>query len=126
MNSSTIWTEHGVDWKVVGQLHTKDILTFVEEIAQSPRLNELKYFFWDVTEVTEYVDDDDDVELSANYSVSLEVYNNRLAGALIANTPAMLAFCEEYIKTMKAMESPWEMKVFSDLDEARKWIESKV
>ena len=126
MSRTTTWTEQGVIWKVDGVLHTQDILVFVEEAARSPRLNDLKYFLWDVTDVIGYVDDEDDVELSANYATSLELYNSSLIGALIAKTPAMLTLCEDYIQTMAEMKSPWVMKVFSELDDANNWIESKL
>ena len=126
MSRTTTWTEQGVIWKVDGVLHTQDILVFVEEAARSPRLNDLKYFLWDVTDVIGYVDDEDDVELSASYATSLEVYNSRLIGALIATTPIMLTLCEDYIQTMAEMKSPWVMKVFSELDDANNWIESKL
>lgn len=124
MGRTTTWAEYGVTWTVDGILHTKDILVFVEEAAQSPNLDRMKYFIWDVSEVTEYINDEDDIELSAHYATSLELYNSRLIGALVTTTPSMQVLCEEYIETMVAMKSPWTMKVFSERDEASKWIES--
>ena len=126
MARTTRWTDHGVLWTIDGVMHTRDALVFVEEAAQSPKLGDLKYFIWDVTGVTEHIDDEDDVELTSTYAASLELYNRHIIGTLIANTPLMVALSEEYLRTMKANDTPWEMKIFNDMEEGNKWLESKL
>jgi len=126
MGRTTTWTDHGVIWTIEGVMHTRDTLVFVEEAAKSPNLDRLKYFVWDVTGVTEHIDDEDDVELTAHYAASLEVYNRHIIGTLIANTPLMLALSEEYLKTMTENNTPWEMKIFNEREAGNRWIESKL
>lgn len=124
MSHTTTWTNESVLWVVEGVLTSAEIMEFLEELTESDTFDQISYFIWDTTRVTKMRIDADDAELSATFSSSLSIYNKRLVGVLLVDD-AVAEFAEGYVSSMEGTGSAWILSVQRNMDQAKKWIDSK-
>ena len=124
MSHTTTWTNESVLWVIEGVLTSSEMMEFLEELTESNKFNQISYFIWDTTRVTKMCIDADDAELSATFSSSLSIYNKRLVGVLLVDD-AVAEFAEGYVSSMEGTGSAWILSVQRNMDQAKKWIDSK-
>ncbi|MBL4584509.1 MAG: hypothetical protein JKX83_07820 [Pseudomonadales bacterium] len=124
MSHKTVWEELGVYWKIEGTLTSTELFEFNEELLEANAIDKIKHFLVDCLDVTTYLDDTDDAELTATQSTSITMYNKKLVGAFVLDTPLLDGLVKDYVANMAAMGAPWELEQFDNLEDARNWLKS--
>ena len=120
----TTWEDNGVHWDVSGELDSDEVVEFNEELSNCRRLTELTYFIWDSSKVTIISADKDDAALASVFGKLISKYNEGIKGAFVASDCHLKALVQEYIDYAKGLDSAWELMLFEDADDARKWVAS--
>lgn len=105
MTHTTTWEENGIYWDIYDVLESDEVIEFNEELSDNGRLEELSYFIWEATKVTNINIDKDDANLAAIFSKSINEYNKKMKGAFIVHDSGLQALVQEYINHSDALGS---------------------
>lgn len=122
MTHTTTWEENGIYWDIYDVLESDEVIEFNEELSDNGRLEELSYFIWEATKVTNINIDKDDANLAAIFSKSINEYNKKMKGAFIVHDSGLQALVQEYINHSDALGSTWTFMLFDNIEDARKWV----
>ena len=115
------WELNGVYWKYSGKVVGNEIVDASTSIYGDARFITLKYKFIDFFDVETVDIDKTQLALIAYQHLAAERANPYLKNAILIKTGQKLAYkFAEFFK-----KSSWEVKVFTDLDEANKWAGRK-
>ena len=113
-----IWEENGVYWKYTGKVEGGEIVDASTSIYGDARFSTLKYKFVDFYHVQSVEIDKSQLALIAYQHLAAERANPYLKNAIVVKTGHKLA--HQFAAFFK--KSSWEVKVFTDLDEANTWV----
>lgn len=114
-----VWEENGVYWKYSGKVVGREIVDTSTSIYGDERFIALKYKFVDFLDVETVDIDKDQLALIAYQHLAGERANPYLKTAiLIKSNTKNIAY--EFAAFFK--NSSWEVKVFTDLGAANKWV----
>ena len=116
-----VWEESGVYWKYSGNVSGKEIIEASTSIYGDARFVTLKYKFVDFLDVNNFEMDQDQLALIAYQHLAAERANPYLKNAILIKTGHKMAtMAHEFAGFFD--KSSWEVKVFTDLDEANSWV----
>ena len=112
-----IWEDNGVYWKYSGRVVGKELVDASTSIYGDARFIHLKYKFVDFYDVESVEVNKDELALIAYQHLAAERANPYLKNAILIKSGHKLAreFASYFSK------SSWEVKVFTDLDQANNW-----
>lgn len=119
MGYATEWEDHGVVWRYWGQVDGEELLHSNMEIYGDERFDALKYQIVDLTRITEFNVTRDDMMTIAAYDKAAAMSNPRIRIAVVTHHTAARTLTRLYETTNT--ESPWTVRLFEDLNEARRW-----
>ena len=112
------WENNGVYWKYSGKVAGNEIVDASTSIYGDPRFITLKYKFVDFLNAESVEIDKTQLALIAYQHLAAERANPYLKNAILIKPGLKMAY-----KFADFFEnSSWEVKVFTDLDEANKWV----
>lgn len=120
MAYQTVWEENGVYWKYNGKITGDEIVEASTSIYGDPRFSTIKYKFVDFLDVESIAINDDQLALIAYQHLATERANPYLKNAILAKSNDQLNLAYEFAAFFD--KSSWEVKIFTDSDEANKWV----
>ncbi len=116
-----VWEDNGVYWKYTGNVAGSEIVEASTCIYSDPRFVTLKYKFVDFLDVEAVDINKDQLALIAYQHLAAERANPYLKNAILIGTDQKMAY--EFAAFFE--KSSWDVKVFTDLVEASKWVGRK-
>lgn len=120
---------HNTDWNEKGCIvHISEKLTYKEiemincELTSNYSFDDIKYFIRDLTAVNSFEISEDELEYEAYINLGASLYKKRLKGAFVIKLKKVEDYVKFYIDTSKNIGNPWEQKIFSNFDDAFKWV----
>jgi len=113
-----VWEANGVYWKYNGKVDGNELIDASTSIYGDPRFITLKYKFVDFVDVEVVEIDKSQLELIAYQHLAAERANPYLKNAILIKSGHRMA--HEFAAFFS--KSSWEVKVFTDLDKANKWV----
>lgn len=113
-----VWEDNGVFWKYSGNVTGDEIIDASTSIYGDARFITLKYKFADFVDVVNIEIDESQLALIAYQHLAAERANPYLKNAILIKSGHRMAhaFASFFSK------SSWEVKVFTDLNEANNWL----
>ena len=116
-----VWEDNGVYWKYSGNVAGTEIIDASTSIYGDARFITLKYKFVDFFDVDNFKMDKDQLALIAYQHLAAERANPYLKNAIFIKSGHKVAqMAHEFAAFFN--KSSWEIKVFTDLDEANNWV----
>jgi len=116
-----VWEDNGVYWKYTGNVAGDEIIDASTSIYGDARFITLKYKFVDFIDVVNFKIDKSQLALIAYQHLAAERANPYLKNAILIKAGhKMEQLAHEFATFFK--KSSWEVKVFTDPDEANKWV----
>ena len=112
-----IWEPNGVYWKYSGTVAGDEIIEASTSIYGDPRFSTLKYKLVDFLDVESIKIDKNQLALIAYQHLATERANPYLKNAIVIRQGHKIA--QEFAAYFS--KSSWEVKIFTDLDEANNW-----
>jgi hypothetical protein len=120
MAHELVWESNGVYWKYSGNVTGNEIIDASTSIYGDARFITLKYKFVDFFDVKNFEMDQSQLALIAYQHLAAERANPYLKNAiLIKPDHKMTQMAHEFAAFFG--KSSWEVKVFTNLEEANKW-----
>ncbi len=120
MTCQIIWEKDGVYWKYSGNVSGDEIVEASTSIYGDPRFSTMKYKFVDFLDVEHIEISDDQLALIAYQHLATERANPYLKNAILAKSDDNLSLAYEFASYFD--KSSWAVRVFTDQDEADKWV----
>lgn len=117
-----IWEDNGVYWKYTGKVTGQELIEASTSIYGDERFVDLKYKFVDFYDAESIEISKDELALIAYQHLAAERANPYLKNVILVKSDDALA--HEFAAFFT--RSSWEVKVFTDPDEANKWVQRKV
>ncbi len=115
-----VWEDKGVYWKYSGNVTGKEIIDASTSIYGDARFITVKYKFVDFFDVDNFDMDKSQLSLIAYQHLAAERANPYLKNAILINAGHQISkMAHEFAAFFS--KSSWEIKVFTDPDEANKW-----
>lgn len=113
-----VWEKNGVYWKYRGKVTGNEIVDASTSIYGDIRFGTLKYKFVDFLDVDSVEIDKSQLALIAYQHLAAERANPYLKNAILVKSGQKIA--HEFAAFFD--KSSWEVKVFTDRDEANEWV----
>ena len=115
-----VWEDNGVYWKYSGNVAGNEIIDASTSIYGDPRFITLKYKFVDFVDVDDFEMDKNQLALIAYQHLAAERANPYLKNAILIRPDHKVSrMAHEFADFFN--KSSWEVKVFTDMDEANNW-----
>ena len=116
-----VWEDNGVYWKYSGNVSGNEIIDASTSIYGDARFIALKYKFVDFLDVVNFEMDQSQLALIAYQHLAAERANPYLKNViLIKQGHKITQMAHEFAAFFN--KSSWDVKVFTDLDEANSWV----
>jgi len=116
-----VWENNGVYWKYIGDVVGNEIIEASTSIYGDARFITLKYKFVDFSDVENLVMDQSQLALIAYQHLAAERANPYLKNAILIKSGHKITQMAHEFATFFD-KSSWEVKVFTDLEEANYWV----
>jgi hypothetical protein len=113
-----VWEDKGVYWKYRGRVTGNEIVEASTSIYGDPRFITLKYKFVDFLDADSVDIDRNQLALIAYQHLAAERANPYIKNVILINAGNQ-AVADEFASFFD--KSSWEVKVFTDMDEANRW-----
>ena len=116
-----IWEPDGVYWKYSGEVSGQEIIDATTQVYGDARFDQLKYKLVDFLDTENIEISMEQVALIAYQHRAAELSNACIYTAIVAKPDHKLAnkFAEFFV------DSKWEVKVFTNMDDANRWLNRK-
>jgi hypothetical protein len=113
------WEDNGVYWKYTGKVVGQELIEASTSIYGDERFVDLKYKFVDFYDADSIEINKDELALIAYQHLAAERANPYLKNAILVKSDDELAheFAAYFTR------SSWEVKVFTDPNEANRWVQ---
>ena len=81
----------------------------------------LNYYIWDATDVTRIDLNDYEIAIPAAIAVASSSYKPLLKGAFVASSKEVQDTIRRYFDKSIELGSPWNLKLFDNIKDAREW-----
>ena len=114
------WEEDGLYRIFTDKISGEEILVSNLALQGDYRFDDIKYVINDFTEIVEFEVSDMDVTKIATIDNVAAIRHANMKIAIVATLESLLAWI--YLYCEKMQDSPFECKIFDNLNDARKWI----
>jgi hypothetical protein len=115
----TILEEHGFFTKWSGTITVAELIQMQEQAHADPRFDSIHYSIHDFSECNALVFDQSGIEYMAAIDAAASKSNDQIKIAIVAANTALAKGISSYQSTGL---SPFPLRLFSSLDEARTWV----
>ena len=115
------WEQHGVYRIFSGKITGQEVLQSVQEVESDNRFDNIRYVINNFLDVTEIGVSPKDIKIIAAIDTAAALTNPDIKIAQIATDPQIKALNILYSEVTG--NSPYPTQVFSNLEDARKWLE---
>jgi hypothetical protein len=120
----TRWEDKGIYWQFNGDVSFEEIMETTTELFGDYRLDDTKYFIWNMTDVNSIKMEEEEVIYPVAEAKGVSTYKTSMKGALVANDKYARKLIQRYIDTSLTIDNTWELKLFNNIEDARNWISS--
>ncbi|MEX0321175.1 MAG: hypothetical protein AB3N63_03390 [Puniceicoccaceae bacterium] len=122
MNYQIFWEERGAVAVFKGKLAMSDLIEYQKELQGDDRYDSLDYVIADYqqADTTQIEQQDREVSLGLTIGASYSLPSLRLA--IVSTDSDTTNFAKYRIAKFKEYGINWEMRIFSTLTDARKWV----
>lgn len=113
----------GLYWTFQGKITADDLFTCQSQGHSLSNFDDLRYFIIDMMDVTQIEYGVEDIEKVAALDFAASKTNAHVKVALAATDENITAL--SYLYESETAKSPWEIRVFQNVDEARAWVEQE-
>ncbi|MBK1859159.1 hypothetical protein [Cerasicoccus arenae] len=118
-----IWEPQGVIQRHWGVLHPQELDEFNSQFYGDSRSDNCKFMLTDFLEVTDHTFDQIDISVAAGYDIGASKSIKNFKIAFVVREPKVREGCELYRKILASCNTTWEVRLFEDMGEARRWCE---
>jgi hypothetical protein len=122
MPYQTTWHTNGILWTYSGVLTGDELLNSNFEIFGDERFDDIRYQIVDLRQVQEIKVNEKHMRKIAHLDIAAARSNPRVKVAILTNKPGGKLLSDTYDK-YSAGKSPWETKLFSNIEDARNWLD---
>lgn len=125
MSCKLTWEPVGVYWKYYGKVTDMEVFKETMKAYGDSRFDELKYKLVDFLDVESIEISEDEVNVIATQHKNAERYNGYIKNAIIVRDKFsdMGKLARHFAAHFN--DSPWDVRVFDDLDAANDWLDRK-
>jgi hypothetical protein len=120
MKEKTTWESGGVIITFSGVVDGEELLQANEELYGDERFDNIHYQIWDYSNVIEFKLDVDWVAKIAALDKAAALSNSIMKVASVATDEVTQMLSSLY--EAESLESPWEIQLFTSVDEAQQWV----
>ena len=120
MKDKTTWVAGGVLITLSEQLTGKELFQLNEKVYSDSRFDNIRYQLWDLTSVTEFNANIEDMAIIAAHDRAAALSNSRMKVAIVATDEMAQTIITFYNAEM--FQSPWESKIFDSMADAQQWV----
>ena len=121
MPYSMTWEPKGVLKRFAGTVSWPEYARSQEEVLGDPRVDDIRYIINDLLDVESYSITPDEAEYSAAITRGASMSNPRVRITYVTRDARIMLL----VMTVRAL-TPYQLKTFPTLDDARAWCEEKV
>ena len=118
------WKDEGVYIRYFDELTSKDLISSNSLLVGKREFEEIKFVIADFSDVTSIDIDNADANVSAAFAIKVNPYNKHIKVALVSNNMNLQPLIETYLENTLKMVPHAQQKLFSDMPEAKDWVES--
>jgi len=118
------WNDDGVYIKYFDTLTTFDLVESNSLLVGKREFEVIKYIITDFSDITNVEVDDNDAALSTSFAEKVNPYNKHIKVALVSNNTYLQPLIKKYIEDTKNIIPHAEQELFSNITEAKIWINS--
>lgn len=115
----TILEEHGFLTRWSGTITTAELIQMQEQSHAAPRFDSIHYSIHDFSQCDAFIYDQSGVEYMAAIDAAASKSNAEIKIAIVAANTAIAEAVNGYLN---AGLSPYPLRLFSTVDEARAWV----
>jgi hypothetical protein len=123
MNYKFEWIENNLVVTISGDIIFDSLLSGSEKIYGDSRLDNMDYLIVNFLNIDSFKLLDDEIKIIATLDKSASKWNPKLRAAVVTTDTTIRQTVLKYIDLLKEVE--WEIEMFSNLNEAKKWCEKK-
>jgi hypothetical protein len=120
MKDKTTWVAKGVIVAFKDVVDGEEIFQAGEELHSDERFDNIRYQIIDFTEVTKIMVTVEWVAKLAAWDKAAALSNPNMKTAIVAKDEAIQMLSSLY--QAESSDSPWEIQIFSSMDEAQQWV----
>lgn len=120
MSVELVWEERALRIVLSGTVTGEDLRSYEGQIWGDWRFDRLEYAIWDGRAITGWAVHEDDIDGSVAYTRGSAYSNQQVRLALVV-TEEVRASGEHFLRASLSVRSPWEIRLFHDMDEALVW-----
>ncbi|MBC34725.1 MAG: hypothetical protein CL663_01590 [Bacteroidetes bacterium] len=114
------WIDRGVYTKTTGKLTFNENIKYVGELYGDRRFEDIDFQISDLLEADMSDFNEESAKRIGEFDKISTVWNPKMKVAHIAIDPGVIQIIDSYEKSMS--ETGWEFKLFSNLEDAMKWV----
>ena len=119
MLDETVWTDHGIEWRMSGVVDLSEINEANAKFSGDPRSDKARYQLADLSEVTELRASDEEMRYVGAYDAAQSLSTPRIRLAFVVANDRVLRKLQPYLEM--ARKGVWLIEVFGDVAAARAW-----
>ena len=120
MTHQLVWEENGLYRKFTDKISGNEVLNSVLKIQSDPRFDKIRYVLNDFTEISDFEVSETDIKRIVSVDNAAALTNANIKIAIVATNEPLLQWIQYYCDRLE--KSPYEVKVFSYIDDAYRWI----
>jgi len=120
-----IWESPSSIWvRFSGTVTFNETVNATNAVYADFRSDQIKSALWDFSAIDDFSVAEREVEEMAATDHAASLYMKPMRAAFILTDPRLKSLGEQYIAFMLEMGSPWQNRLFENLTDARKWVET--
>jgi hypothetical protein len=120
MPYETHWEADGILWVYTGAMSDDDVLRANLDLYDDPRFPSIRYQIADFQLVDAFTATAQTVRKLSRMDREQSARNPLMKVAIVASSPLTRGIASLYV--LSAADTPWSIKVFDALDDAREWL----
>lgn len=105
-----------------GVVTDDDLSAATHDLYNNERSDLVREAYWDFSSIDDFIINPESVEQLAIEDFGASTYMKPMKAAFIIQHSALAELADGYIGTMETLGSPWKNRLFSTMEEARKWM----
>lgn len=112
------WDESGLYIKFEGAITPEDIFLTSDNYGDI-KFDRIKNTIVDLTGVSEVKVNENDLNMKGSQSSAASDWNKRIQLIIVVNSEEMRQHLQPYLKVLKDLKCPWEVRIVETLEDAR-------
>lgn len=120
----TSWDDGRFVAEFSGDVPAVEIASVNDEFTGDYRFDSVRSAIWDMSRITQLAMPRAEIEYAAAIDIGAAVVRPILKGAIIVGEGHVKELVEEYLAITREMDHSWDTRIFDNLHDAKKWLDS--